>query len=72
MVEYKGMDKVDAQALSVQRSLTEALWLTLQSQGGQDFSKCRMLLRRPRGLCGRSAAEGHSRNSRLEPRSLPY
>jgi hypothetical protein len=33
MVEYKGIDKVDAQALSAQRSLTEALWLTLQRQG---------------------------------------
>ena len=36
MVEYKGIDKVDAQALSAQRSLTEALWLTLQSQGVED------------------------------------
>jgi len=33
MVEYKGIEKVDAQALSAQRSLTEALWLTLQQQG---------------------------------------
>jgi hypothetical protein len=33
MVEYKGIEKVDAQALSAQRSLTEALWLTLQRQG---------------------------------------
>jgi hypothetical protein len=33
MVEYKGIEKVDAQALSAQRSLTEALWLTLQGQG---------------------------------------
>jgi hypothetical protein len=36
MVEYKGIAKVDAQALSAQRSLTEALWLTLQSQGVED------------------------------------
>ena len=33
MVEYKGIEKVDAQALSDQRSLTEALWLALQQQG---------------------------------------
>jgi hypothetical protein len=33
MVEFKGIEKVDAQALSAQRSLTEALWLTLQGQG---------------------------------------
>ena len=33
MVEYKEIEKVDAQALSAQRSLTEALWLTLQGQG---------------------------------------
>ena len=33
MVEYKGIEKVDAQALSAQRSLTEALWLNLQGQG---------------------------------------
>lgn len=33
MVEYKGIEKVDAQALSAQRSSTEALWLTLQGQG---------------------------------------
>ena len=33
MVEYKGIEKVDAQALSAQRSLTEALWRTLQRQG---------------------------------------
>jgi len=33
MVEYKGIEKVDAQALSDQRSLTEALWLALQRQG---------------------------------------
>jgi hypothetical protein len=25
---------------------------------GQDFSKCRMLLRRPRGLCGRALLKG--------------
>ena len=36
MVEYKGIDRVDAQVLSAQRSLTEALWLTLQSQGVKD------------------------------------
>jgi|SoiMethySBSTD1v2_1073268.scaffolds.fasta_scaffold150147_1 hypothetical protein len=36
MVEYKGIDKVDARALSLQRSLMEALWLTLQSQGVED------------------------------------
>jgi hypothetical protein len=33
MVEYKGIEKVDPQALSAQRSLTEALWLTMQGQG---------------------------------------
>ena len=33
MVEYKRIEKVDAQALSAQRSLTEALWLTLKGQG---------------------------------------
>jgi hypothetical protein len=33
MVEYKGIEKVGVQALSKQRSLTEALWLTLQRQG---------------------------------------
>ena len=33
MVDYKGIEKVDAQALSAQRSLTEALWLTFQEQG---------------------------------------
>ena len=32
----QGIDRVDAQALSAQRSLTEALWLTLQSQGVKD------------------------------------
>ena len=36
MVEYKGIEKVDAQALSAQRALTEALWLTLQGQGVMD------------------------------------
>jgi hypothetical protein len=36
MVEYKGIEKVDAQALSAQRSLTEALWVTLQRQGLKD------------------------------------
>jgi hypothetical protein len=29
----RGIEKVDAQALAAQRSLTEALWLTLQGQG---------------------------------------
>jgi hypothetical protein len=33
MVEYKGIEKVDAQARSAQRALTEALWLTLRRQG---------------------------------------
>jgi len=33
MVEFKGIENVDAQALSAQRSLTEALWLSLQGQG---------------------------------------
>ena len=33
MVEYKGIERVDVEALSAQRSLTEALWLTLQRQG---------------------------------------
>ena len=42
MVEYKGIDKVDAQALSVQRSLTEALWLTLQRQGIKDGTSRRV------------------------------
>ena len=36
MVDYKGIEKVDAQALSAQRSLTEALWLTFQEQGVKD------------------------------------
>jgi len=36
MVEYKGIERVDAQALSAQRSLTEALWLTLRQQGVKD------------------------------------
>jgi hypothetical protein len=36
MVAYKGIEKVGAQALSKQRSLTEALWLTLQRQGVKD------------------------------------
>ena len=42
MVEYKGIDKVDAQALSAQRSLTEALWLTLQGQGVKDTTSGRI------------------------------
>jgi hypothetical protein len=29
----RGIEKVDAQALAAQRSLTEALWLTLEGQG---------------------------------------
>jgi|ERR1041384_7913809 len=29
----RGIEKVDPQALAAQRSLTEALWLTLQGQG---------------------------------------
>jgi|SRR5438128_6865429 ABC-type transporter Mla MlaB component len=33
MVEPKGIERVDAQALSAQRLLTEALWLSLQGQG---------------------------------------
>ena len=33
MVEYKGIEKVDAQARSAQQALTEALWLTLRRQG---------------------------------------
>jgi hypothetical protein len=36
MVEYRGIEKVDAQALSAQRSLAEALWRTLQEQGMTD------------------------------------
>ena len=36
MVVYKGIERVDAQALSAQRSLTEALWLTLQQHGVKD------------------------------------
>jgi hypothetical protein len=42
MVEYKGIEKVDAQALSAQRSLTEALWLTLQRQGVKDRTSRRV------------------------------
>jgi len=42
MVEYKGIEKVDAQALSTQRSLTEALWLTLQRQGVKDNTSRRI------------------------------
>ena len=42
MVEYKGIEKVDAQALSAQRSLTEALWLTLQRQGVKDGTSRRV------------------------------
>jgi hypothetical protein len=33
VVRYKGIEKVDVQALNAQRALTEALWLTLQRQG---------------------------------------
>jgi hypothetical protein len=36
MTSYKGIEKVDAQALSAQRALTEALWRTLQEQGVKD------------------------------------
>jgi hypothetical protein len=36
MVHYKGIEKVDVQALIGQRALTEALWLTLQKQGMQE------------------------------------
>jgi hypothetical protein len=43
MVEYKGIEKVDAQALSAQRSLTEALWLTLQGQGVKNRTARRIL-----------------------------
>jgi hypothetical protein len=42
MVEYRGIEKVDAQALSAQRSLTEALWLTLQRQGVKDRTSRRV------------------------------
>lgn len=42
MVEYKGIEKVDAQALSAQRALTEALWLTLQGQGVKDTTSGRI------------------------------
>jgi ABC-type transporter Mla MlaB component len=42
MVEYKEIAKVDAQALSAQRSLTEALWLTLQKQGIKDGTSRRV------------------------------
>lgn len=42
MVEYKGIEKVDAQALSAQRSLTEALWRTLQGQGVKDTTSGRI------------------------------
>jgi ABC-type transporter Mla MlaB component len=40
MVE--GIEKVDAQALRVQRSLTEALWVTLQRQGVSDRTSRRV------------------------------
>jgi hypothetical protein len=36
MANYKGIEKVDAQTLGAQRSLTEALWRTLQEQGLKD------------------------------------
>jgi hypothetical protein len=42
MVEYNGIEKVDAQALSAQRSLTEALWLTLQRQRVRDTTSRRI------------------------------
>jgi hypothetical protein len=42
MVEYKGIERVDAEALSAQRSLTEALWLTLQRQGVRDGTSRRI------------------------------
>jgi hypothetical protein len=42
MVKYKGIEKVDAQALSTQRSLTDALWLTLQGQGVKDATPRRI------------------------------
>jgi hypothetical protein len=42
MVEYKGIKKVDAQALSAQRSLTGALWLTLQQQGVKNRTRRRV------------------------------
>jgi hypothetical protein len=42
MVEYRGIERVDAQALSAQRSLTEALWLTLQRQGVKDRTSRRI------------------------------
>jgi hypothetical protein len=42
MVEYKGIEKVNAQALGAQRSLTEALWLTLQEQGIKDRTRRRV------------------------------
>jgi hypothetical protein len=43
MIAYKGIEQVDAQALSAQRSLTEALWLTLQGQGVKDGTPRRIL-----------------------------
>jgi hypothetical protein len=42
MVEYRGIEKVGAQALSKQRLLTEALWLTLQRQGVKDKTSGRI------------------------------
>src|SRR5947199_3900597 len=42
MIEYKGIEKVDPQALSAQRSLTEALWLTLQGQGVKNRTRRRV------------------------------
>jgi hypothetical protein len=42
MVEYKGIERVDAQELAAQRSLTEALWLTLRGQGLKDTTRRRV------------------------------
>ena len=42
MVAYKGIEKVDAQVLSAQRALTEALWLTLQERGVKDTTSGRI------------------------------
>jgi len=42
MVHYKGIEKVDVQALNAQRALTEALWLTLQRQGMKEKSSQRV------------------------------
>ena len=42
MVHYKGIEKVDVQALNAQRALTEALWFTLQRQGMKEMSSQRV------------------------------